>query len=178
MNEPKLIVMSGLPGSGKSTLSERIAASLKLPIFSVDPIESAIIKSGISKSFETGYAAYLVAEKLAEEQVKLGNSVVIDAVNAEDEAKQVWIDCAAHLKVPLVVIECVLKDEELHRARIESRVRGLHGFDEITWERVNERRRAYTPWKKNILSVEMSNDSDDNLELALEFIAHKKITTA
>ncbi|MEK7152947.1 MAG: zeta toxin family protein, partial [Patescibacteria group bacterium] len=43
MNTPKLIVMSGLPGSGKSTLSERVAAHLKLPIFSVDPIESAII---------------------------------------------------------------------------------------------------------------------------------------
>jgi predicted kinase len=174
MNKPKLIVMSGLPGSGKSTLSERIAEHLKLPIFSVDPIESAIIKAGIVKSFETGYAAYLVAEILATEQVKLGSSVVIDAVNAEDEAKQVWIDCAGRLNIPLVVIECVLKDGSLHRTRIESRIRGLHGIDEITWERVQERRRAYTAWKQDILSVEMSGDTDENLESALDFIARHR----
>lgn len=90
MSAPKLIVMSGLPGSGKSTLAEAIAKELKLPLLSVDPIESAIIKSGIKKSFETGYAAYLIAETLAAEQFKLGHSVVIDAVNAEEEAKNAW----------------------------------------------------------------------------------------
>ncbi|HKU18663.1 MAG TPA: AAA family ATPase [Candidatus Saccharimonadales bacterium] len=170
MNKPKLIVMSGLPGSGKSTLSERIAASLKIPVFSVDPIESAIIKAGIPKSFETGYAAYLVAEALAKEQIKLGNSVVIDAVNAENEAKQVWIDCATSLKISMVVIECMLKDASLHRKRLEARIRGLHGFDEITWERVQERRKAYTPWQRDVLTVEMSNGSDENLKVALDFI--------
>jgi predicted kinase len=173
MNTPKLIVVSGLPGTGKSTLSEKIASHLELPIFSVDPIESAIIKAGIKKSFETGYAAYLVAEKLTEEQVKLGNAVIIDAVNAEDEAKQVWIDCATNLGIPLVVIECILKDERLHRARIEARVRGLHGFDEISWERVQERRKAYTLWKENILTVEMSNKADESLKLALDFIVRR-----
>ena len=68
----KLIVVSGLPVSGKSTLSERIAQEMGMPVFSVDPIESAIIKSGIPKSFETGLAAYIVAQTLAREQKKLG----------------------------------------------------------------------------------------------------------
>ena len=174
MSTPKLIVMAGLPGSGKSTLAEHIAKHLKLPIFSVDPIESAIIKAGIKKSFETGCAAYLVAEKLAEQQIKLGNTVVIDAVNAEDEAKQVWIDCASRLKIPLVVIECVLKNEAIHRKRIEKRVRGLHGFDEITWERVEERRKSYTPWQRDTLVVETSGDSEELLAAVLDFITHSK----
>jgi predicted kinase len=171
MTKPKLIVMSGLPGSGKSTLAERIAANLKLPIFSVDPIESAIIKAGTARSFETGLAAYLVAEKLADEQIRLGNSVLIDAVNAEDEGKQMWLDCARRLKVPLVVVECVLKDESLHRARVESRVRGLHGIEEISWAKVQARRQHYTPWKIDVLTLEMSDDLDSNLSKALAFIA-------
>lgn len=166
--------MSGLPGSGKSTLSEKIAEHLKLPIFSVDPIESAIIKAGIAKGFETGYAAYLVAETLATEQIKLGSAVVIDAVNAENEAKQVWIDCASRLKVPLIVVECTLKDMDLHRQRIESRTRGLHGFDEITWERVEDRRKAYTPWKREVISIEMSGDIDEKLKTALDFIGRHR----
>lgn len=171
MSVPKLIVLSGLPGTGKSTLAEKIAEQLQLPIFSVDPIESAIIKAGIKKSFETGLAAYMVAETLAREHIKLGNSVIIDAVNAEDEGKQVWVDCARRLKVPLVVIECILKDENLHRERIEARVRGLHGIDEITWDKVQERRKKYTDWKIDVLSIEMSNDIENNLRTVLDFIA-------
>lgn len=173
MNAPKLIVMSGLPGTGKSTLSERIAKSLQLPIFSVDPIESAIIRAGLAKSFETGYAAYLVAEALAREQIKLHSGVVIDAVNAEDEAKQVWINCAKILQVPLVIIECTMKNPRLHRERLAARIRGLHGFDEITWERVEERRKAYTVWKQETLTVEMGDDLAANLKLALDFIARQ-----
>lgn len=173
MSNPKLIVMSGLPGTGKSTLAESIARNLKLPILSVDPIESAIIKAGIAKSFETGYAAYTVADSLAREQIKIGSSVIIDAVNAEDEGKQVWIDCAESLRIPLIVIECRINNTELHRKRLEERVRGLHGFKEITWERVEERRKSYTPWEVDALTLEMSNELTENLESALEFIAHR-----
>jgi predicted kinase len=57
MSKPYLIVVSELPGSGKSTIAERVAQRLSILIFSVDPIESAIIKAGIVKSFETGVAA-------------------------------------------------------------------------------------------------------------------------
>ena len=63
----KVIVVSGLPGAGKSTVAESVAGELRLPIFSVDPIEASIIKSGIQRSFETGLAAYLVAEALVNE---------------------------------------------------------------------------------------------------------------
>jgi predicted kinase len=171
MATSKLIVMSGLPGSGKSTIAQQIASRLQIPLFSVDPIESAIIKAGLKRSFETGLAAYLVAEVLATEQLKLGNSVVVDAVNAEDEGKQVWLECSARLQVPLVVIECVLENEDLHRERLEKRIRKLHGFSEVSWERVVARRKVYTPWKRDILRLEMSESPEANLKAALEFIA-------
>jgi adenylate kinase family enzyme len=50
MHGPHLIVLSGLPGSGKSTIAELLAKRLRLPIFSVDPIESAIVEAGIARS--------------------------------------------------------------------------------------------------------------------------------
>lgn len=149
----KLVITSGLPGSGKSTLAEGVAKELRLPLFSVDPIESAIIKSGIEKSFETGYAAYLVAETLAAEQFKLGMSVIIDAVNAEEEAKNVWRELAHKAKVKLIIIECVT-DPKVHKERIEKRVRNLHGIQEVTWERVEARRKAYTAWKEPVLRLD------------------------
>lgn len=166
----RLILLSGLPGSGKSTLAEAVAKELKLPIFSVDPIEASIIKANIPKSFETGHAAYLVAETLAEEQFKLGQSVVIDAVNAEEEAKDVWRKLAERRNIPLVVIECVTGDIELHKKRIETRVRNLHGIPEITWERVQNRKAAYTEWKEPTLKLDTANELQENVREAIRYI--------
>lgn len=170
MKVSSLILLSGLPGSGKSTVAESVAEKLRLPIFSVDPIEAAIIKSGIDKSFETGLAAYLVAESLAIEQFKLGSSVVIDAVNAEEEAKNVWRDLAKKQNATLIIIECATSDIELHKRRIEARVRNLHGIPEITWERVEERRKAYTPWKEQTLKIDTANALETNIKEAVQYI--------
>ena len=58
-----LIVLSGMPGTGKSAIADGIASARRAPVFSVDPIESEIVRAGIPASFETGLAAYLVAER-------------------------------------------------------------------------------------------------------------------
>lgn len=165
-----LVLFSGLPGSGKSMLAESVAQRLRLPLFSVDPIEAAVIKSGIKKSFETGLAAYLVAEALATEQFKLGSSVMIDAVNAEEEAKDVWRELAKKQNATLIIIECSTSDIALHKKRIESRVRNLHGMPEITWERVEERRRVYTPWKEQTLKIDTAGELEPSTNKAVRHI--------
>jgi predicted kinase len=174
MNTPQLIVMSGLPGSGKSVLAERLAERLKLPIFSVDPIESAIVQAGIEKSFETGVAAYLVAEALAGEQLKLGNSVIIDAVNAEEEGKDVWRGLARKHDLDLIILLVSVSDRDLHRQRIESRVRDLHGFSEVTWSQVEARESVFTAWKEPTLQLDSARDVELNVEEAVQYIrAHR-----
>ena len=46
----QLIVVSGLPGTGKSTLADALGAALAVPVLSVDPIEGAITGAGIPRS--------------------------------------------------------------------------------------------------------------------------------
>ena len=169
MESLKIIVFAGLPGSGKSTLAEGLAKSLKLPIFSVDPIESAILKSGEPRSFETGLAAYLVAEKLAGEQLKLGMSVIIDAVNGVKEARDTWRDLANKHDSELKIIECVLS-EEIHKKRIEARIRNLDGIPEVTWDEVQKRKNEYLEWSEDRLVVDTEKNIEENLKLVLEFV--------
>jgi predicted kinase len=166
----KIIVVSGLPGSGKSTVAEGIAERLALPIFSVDPIESSIIKSGIMRSFETGLAAYLVAETLASEQLNLGLSVIIDAVNSVKEARDMWRDLADRHGACLIIVECVL-DWDIHKQRIESRVRNMQGIPEVTWADVEKRRNEYLKWEEKRLVLDTSDSPANNLEKALEYIS-------
>ena len=166
----KVIVVSGLPGSGKSTVAEGIAEKLGIPIFSVDPIESSIIKSGIKRSFETGLAAYLVTETLVAEQLSLGIPAVIDAVSAVKEARDMWRTLSNKFNARLIIIECAL-DRDLHKKRIESRVRNIHGIPEVTWNDVDNRSREYLTWKEKRLVLDTSDNIESNLDRALEYIS-------
>lgn len=166
----KVVIVCGLPGSGKSTLSERISKKLGWPVFSVDPIESAILKSGIERGFETGLAAYMVAETLADEQLKLGHSTIVDAVSAVDESKQMWRSLAAKHKAELVIIEVHCSDEKLHKQHLQARVKNLHGIPEVTWEDVDKRRKQYVAWKEHVLKLNSTEKSEANVMKAIRYI--------
>jgi predicted kinase len=167
-----LFIVSGLPGSGKSTLAESLAEELSLPIFSVDPIEASILKSGLTRSFETGLAAYLVAETLADEQLKRGLSVIIDAVNPVQEARDMWHDLARKQNATLIIIECVL-EREIHKQRIEARIRNMHGIPEVTWEDVEQRRKDYLPWQAERLVLDTAHAHEESVKKALEYIRNE-----
>jgi predicted kinase len=119
-----LIVVAGLPGTGKSTLADGLGAALRIPVLSVDPIESAILRAGVAPSFETGLAAYLVAEACADACLRLGTGAIVDAVSSVDEARTLWRDLAARHGTPLRVLVCEL-DPAGAVARLAARDRGL-----------------------------------------------------
>ena len=96
MMSQKLIILAGLPGSGKSTLAEGLSRHFSLPLFSVDPIEAAMWRGGLPRD-QTGIAAYVIAQALAEEHLRLGQSVVIDAVNPVEAPRAAWRNLAAKI---------------------------------------------------------------------------------
>jgi len=141
-----LIAMAGLPGSGKSTVADVVGKQLGIAVVSVDPIESAILSAGIDSDQPTGLAAYLVAEKLASSVLAAGQSIIIDAVNAVDPARDQWVKLAARRGVPLKFIEVKCSDPEVHRARLEARSRNLPHVAEPTWHAVEQSLDEYSEW--------------------------------
>jgi predicted kinase len=162
MTSHKLIVVAGLPGSGKSTVAEALSRVLSLPVFSIDPIEAAMWRGGLAKA-ETGVAAYEVAIALAGEHLRLGHSVIVDAVNPIEAPRAAWRDLAATHRADLRIIECVCSDETVHRQRIEARVRNIAGMPEVTWDRVLQRRSEYEPWTNQRLVLDTSIDGPKRL---------------
>jgi|GEM_PF-1486698 len=158
MKSQRLIVMAGLPGSGKSTVAEGIASSLQAPVVSVDPIEAAMWESGLKK-LETGIAAYAVARAITAENLKRGLTVIVDAVNPVEAARDMWRTLSAEKNVPLAFIEVQCADEAVHRSRIEARVRNITGMSEVKWTKVLERRREYEPWNQERLKLDSSHQN-------------------
>jgi len=147
VSEPVLVVMAGLPGGGKSTIAEVLGARLNATIVSVDPIESSILHAGIDADQPTGLAAYLVAETMAEQVLMSGRTVIVDAVNAVEPARLQWRELAERAEVTLRVVEVECTDQELHRQRLEKRVRNLPHVDEVSWHAVEQSLEGYQEWR-------------------------------
>jgi len=145
MTKVQLIVMSGLPGSGKSTIAVGLSKILRAAILSVDPIEAAMWASGLRKE-QTGMAAYAIAQALAAENLQQGLSVIIDAVNPVEAARAMWRDTAHRHAVPLTFIEVVCSDPQVHQTRVEQRVRGIPHMPEVSWADIAARRAEYETW--------------------------------
>ena len=164
-----LIVVSGLPGTGKSAIADGLGGAIGAPVLSVDPIQSAMVRAGIQSTFETGLAAYLVAETLADRHLAAGLDVVIDAVTSMDVARDWWRALAQKHGVPLKVIVCVVSDERVHRQRLAARRRDL-AFAETTWDAVEARAAEWTEWPEPHVTLDGMDPADENLARALAFV--------
>src|ERR1700729_1517903 len=129
-----LIVVAGLPGSGKSTMADDLGRALDCAVLGVDQAEAAMWRAGSSPSGPTHHAAYLVVGALAAEQLALGQQVIVDAVNGPEEARAQWRDLAARMNADLrfIVVECT--DDRIFQDRLAHRIRHIEGFPEPTWE--------------------------------------------
>ena len=119
-------------------------------------------RNGLAQA-QTGIAAYEVAAALADEQLRLGHSVIIDAVNPVEAARAAWRDLAAKHRADLKIIECICANEATHRQRIEARIRNIDGMPETPWSRVLERRAEYEPWTDQRLTLDTSAGPPEQL---------------
>ncbi|MET7894538.1 AAA family ATPase [Streptomyces mirabilis] len=166
-----LIVMAGLPAAGKSSVAEGLGRALPAVVVPVDPVEAAMWRAGVDRAQPTGLAAYLVAEAVADGVLALGQSAVIDAVNAVEAARRQWRALADRHRVSVAFIEVVCSDWRVHRRRLEHRSRGIVGFEEPTWAAVQQRRIEYEPWTDHRLVLDSTADLASNVTKAQEYLA-------
>ncbi|CAA9314656.1 MAG: hypothetical protein AVDCRST_MAG61-1996 [uncultured Friedmanniella sp.] len=152
--------MAGLPGVGKSALADALGRRTRWPVLSVDPVEAALLGAGIGSHQPTGLAAYNIVDALAEHLLRLGQTVIVDAVNAAAEARAQWVDLAERTEVRLQFIEVICSDTELHRQRLEDRRRQLGHLPEPRWETLEQRRAQLLSWSGARLVIDSVGDLD------------------
>lgn len=151
-----LIVISGLPGTGKTTLAAALARHLMAVHLSVDTVEDALLRCGLERGWTTGVAAYEAAGAAAQQNLVLGSTVVVDAVNDSEAARQVWRDAASRSGVEVRFVLLVPPASSEHERRLRARERGLEHVPEPSWSQVAERAEAYEAWRDQ--PVEVSAD--------------------
>lgn len=164
----RLIVLSGLPGAGKSTLAEALGRALGVPVFAKDWLE-ATLKRAVLEG-QLGYAGYELLTTLARRQLMLGQSAILDSVAGIVAVREQWRALAAEFGADWKVIEVRCSDEAAHRARLASRSRGIPGWHELTWDEVERVRGYFAPWDEPRLVIDSVDAADDNLRAAMRYL--------
>lgn len=169
-----LVVLTGLPGTGKSAVADALGAALPAGVFARDRIEAGLWAGGLSAELGSGWAAYDVMTALAADQLAVGQPVILDSVATTETIRLAWRRVAAQHAARLRVIECVCSDERVHRSRLEQRRRDIPGWYELTWDDVEDARARYEPWSrergsKGHLVLDAVNPLAANVAAALAF---------
>ena len=161
----KMIVFSGLPGTGKSMLAESIAKYLCIPVFAKDWLEASLLRSGLAPTVlekPLGFAGYDLLTTLSERQLMLGQSVILDSVASMETIRKTWRQLAKQFEANWLVIECFCSDEALHRARLQTRKRNIPGWHELTWSDVESMKQRYAVWEEERLILDMVHPFEEN----------------
>jgi predicted kinase len=148
-----LIVFSGLPGVGKTTIARELARVLPAVHVRVDSIEQALRRGGMVVHGE-GYA---VAHAVAEDNLRVGHIVVADSVNPWPLTRDDWRAIAEWASVPVLEIELACSDQNEHRRRVASRAADIPGHLLPTWQQIMER--DYRAWDRPRLVIDTSRQT-------------------
>jgi predicted kinase len=132
------VVFAGLPGSGKSVLARGVADAIGATYLRIDSIESAIVATLMP--FRDNPVGYVIAERVAADQLAGGRDVVADAVNGVAAARDGWVALAERTGATLQFVEVRCSDAAEHRRRVESRGPEMPGQGVPTWDQVQRRR--------------------------------------
>ncbi|WLG94196.1 AAA family ATPase [Pseudomonas sp. FP198] len=151
-----LIVFSGLPGTGKTTIAKDLAVTTGAVYLRVDTIEQAIRNSGAFAQ-DVGRSGYMVANELALSNLRLGGIVIVDCVNPVLESRIAWSDIALRAGSLLANIEVICSDKHEHRRRVETRAGDIPGLIPSTWQSVLDH--EYEPWVKAPFCIDTASAS-------------------
>jgi len=156
---PGLIVLGGLPGTGKSTIAAPLARRLSAAYLRIDTIEQSLVNSG-----ELGAApqavGYITGYALAADQLRVGVSTVIECVNPLTITRDAWYRVAIEHDCWIAETELICSNLNDHRRRVESRSSDIPGLVLPTWQQVRDRH--YEPWDRDHLVIDTSITSVDH----------------
>jgi len=162
----KLVVFSGLPGTGKSTLAEVIGKQFGIPVFAKDWLEAVLLQNGLQPTQDgkaLGYVGYELLTSLAERQLMLGQSAILDSVASIQKIRDAWKSLAGKYLAEWRVIECLCSDETIHRERLLTRERDIPGWHELEWSEVERVKEYYVSWQEEHLVLDMVQPFEENL---------------
>ena len=168
-----LVILSGLPGTGKTVLANLVAHRLRIPLLSIDDVVAAIPPQMRRHADPFWEDMIRILLNLVEYQLERGFSVVVDSVFMGEDRYWAY-EIADRTEAAFRPIYTYLSDERIWEERVRQRVATAPPEirDKIaTWESIQEQRKHFHPWKpESALFVDGVHSIEDSLEKVLRYI--------
>lgn len=155
---PVLVVISGLPGTGKSFLARKIAGRLPAVIVESDFIRKTLFPQPTYTGAESVWV-HRIAHVTIERLLKSGHRVIYDATNLSEWFREKTYHIAEHAGAGLVVVLTVAP-EPVARERLLKRfqTRDPDDFSDATVEIYDRFKRSVEPVRHQHIVVDSSRD--------------------
>ena len=163
-----LVVMRGYPGTGKSTIARAISTALHAPLIDRDILRQKAVDI-FGNLPHVGRFSYELMCALAEEQLSLGLSVVVDTPLTYRTTYEQAKELAQTFHVPMVVVHCQCPPE-VQKRRLEGRVGKVSEFQITSWKEWMQWKPRFEDFDDNGCIIDTSNPLDDSLAKVMRTI--------
>lgn len=167
-----LVIFSGLPGTGKSTLAERLARQLRRPLLCIDDVIGEMPQNAGVPFWDSRVAVLL---EVVNTQLKLGLDVIVDSVFMNMDRHHAQKLARKH-NARFLPIYVYISDEAVWKQRVETRFEKLKNPDVATWERIMHQRQRFREWEPGTaLFIDTLDEHDRNHQRILEFVTAEDV---
>ena len=119
--QPTIIVVIGLPGTGKSYFSRRLAERLPFLILESDTLRKQLFQTPTYSGEESAYL-FRTIYQMIKDLLKRGIPVILDATNLEERVRERLYNIAENVGAKLILVS-VQAPPELVEKRLKKRQR-------------------------------------------------------
>jgi len=165
---PVFVAVSGLPGTGKTYFSSRLAERLPLAVLESDSLRKVLF-SLPSYSAQESTRLFGAIHDLIERLLKQGISLVLDATNLSERHREYLYSIADRLDVRLVLVR-VEAPPEVVRGRLASRLENAGNYSDADWAVYQRMKSSAQKISRRHYAVDTSRDITSVLDKVIREI--------
>jgi hypothetical protein len=156
--KPALVIVSGLPGTGKSYFSRKLAERLPSAVIESDALRKQLFTIPTYRA-EESHRLFNACHRLIEELLSKGVPVILDATNLVEHHREPLYRIARRLGAKLIIVR-VEAPRELVRQRLQGRAEGINREDksDACWSIYQRMMTRVERISRNYFAVDTSRD--------------------